>query len=341
MLPGILGFIEGTQQTSVPQLKPGSTVTFTVKSQNSDGSWTLMLGGKELSVRSETALVPGERMRASVSLQGGRIYLRLLETEKLARHALSNLSLPLTEEHKNVVAAMIKTGLPLKEELIARLVQQYRSLSGQDTFSARVLALLSDKELLFSLEDVERLIRSLTGAMEREGREGRRDSRRQHGRGESGDRREDEKRRKRPTSSDMRAAVERSGGEEDVLALFNHMRGRHDNWIVVPFVPEASGDTAVLRFRIDGSDTISRFTFSLYGSESWHFEGKLSGKTPRLVIYCSDRRVRAESARVVDSLRKKLHNLAYEIDDTIRETAEFEPFVSETSTDVRGVDTRV
>jgi hypothetical protein len=280
-------------------------------------------------------------MRASVSLQGGRIYLRLLETEKLARHALSNLSLPLTEEHKNVVAAMIKTGLPLKEELIARLVQQYRSLPGQDAFSARVLALLADKELLFSLEDIEKLIRSLTGAVEREGREGHRDPRRQRGRGESGGRRREDKDRSRPSASDIRATVERSGGEEGVLAMFNHMRGRHDNWIVVPFVPEAGGETAVLRFRIDASDTISRFSFSIIGEESWHFEGKPAGKTPRLVVYCSDPNVRAKSSRVVERLRKKLHNLSYEIDDTIRETTEFEPFVSETSTDVRGVDTRV
>jgi hypothetical protein len=219
------------------------------------------------------------------------------------------------------------------------LSAQFEALPGRDALTARVLSLLADKELTLSSQDVERLLRMVTGDLSREERRGSR-RRREQREADEGDRR-DGKRRRTPGAAEMRARVERSEERPGLLSLFNHRRGGHDNWIVVPFVPNDGGPQAVLRLRIGEDDHVNRYTLSLYGDPTWHFAVKSAGKTHRLVVYCSDMQVRNQSGRLTDGLRKKLHNLAFEIDDTIRETAAFDPFVSETSTDVGGIDTRV
>ncbi|MFO7848652.1 MAG: hypothetical protein R6V67_01720 [Spirochaetia bacterium] len=327
------------QNNPAVKLKPGSTVVFTVKGQNSNGSWTLLLGGKELTVRSEAALIPGERMRARVSVQGGRVYLRLMDADKLARHALSELRLPVTADYKNIVDSLIKTGLPLKEELITGLMRQYDSLSRQDFVSARILAVLFDKGLSFSSEDIESLIRAVGGPLEeREENRRRRREKERDGSQEDGGK---EKKNGLPNSTEIRRQVERSEGDGGVLPLFNHIKGSHEHWVVVPFSITGREDKAVLRFCIDDGSKVGRFTFSVYGKKTWHFEGIDTGKTRRLVVYSNDRGVKENPRRIVGELRKKLHNLPWEIDDTIRETSDFDPFVSEKNTDVHGVDTQV
>ncbi|MFP4491482.1 MAG: hypothetical protein ACLFNZ_08400 [Spirochaetaceae bacterium] len=339
MLPGLLGFLEGVHNNPAVKLKPGSTVVFTVKGRNSNGSWTILLGGKELTVKSEAALIPGEKMRARVSVQGGRVFLRLMDADKLSRHALSELRLPVTEHYKNIVDSLIKTGLPLREELITALVRQYNSLSRQDQISSRVLALLYDKGLSLSPEDTDSLIKAVGGPLdERDENRRRRGEHRGDGSEEEG---EEQKKSGPPNSREIRRQVERSTGEEGVLPLFNHVRGAHEHWVVVPFHITGRDENAVLRFSIDDELKVGGFTFSVYGEKSWHFEGRDAGKKRRLVVYSNDKRAREGSRRIVEELRKKLHNLPWEIDDTIREASDFDPFVSEKNTDVHGVDTQV
>ena len=125
-----------------------------------------------------------------------------------------------------------------------------------------------------------------------------------------------------------------------MLALFNHIRGRHDHWVVIPFETERE-ESAVLRMRILDDEKVGQFTFSVYGETEWHFEGRNTGKKHRIVVYSNDKRARDKSIRLIEELRKKLHNLSFEIDDTIKEANDFDPFVSEHRTDVEGVDTTV
>ena len=263
----------------------------------------------------------------------------MLESEKLARHALSELNLPQTKDHKTILEAFMKTGLPIKEELIASLMRTYGSLASRDKVAARVLALLADKGLLPAPEDAEKLVRAVTDPLS----EKRRDQgkKREHGGQDRGTRHRQRKNARSIRSADIRTAAERTWDSGGLLSLFNHVRGGHDHWVVIPFSLEGREETLVLRCCMGRDDRIRRYTLSVYGEHSWHFEGRRSGKSHRIVVYCSDKKIRGDSHDVIERLRKKLGNLSLEIDDTIREVSGFDPFVSDHITDSHGVDTRV
>jgi hypothetical protein len=360
MLPGFIGVIEGGAAQSVRALKPGSHVSFTVKGRNADGSWTLFLGGRELKVRAEAQLVPGSRMRAAVSLVKGRIYLKILHDTGTGkeRESAGGNGMRTQKVQDGILEGMIKTGMPIREELVSSLSRLYCSLQTNEKTLYRLIALFADKELYPRPEEIERLVRQVGGreyAGGGEGKEEGKEERQKSGQRESGDRRGREAAKRRNvksadiTSAKMRKAAEgrisdRIGTAESstgLLPLFNHIRGRHEHWIVVPFSLEEREDRIVLRCRIDAKGRIDRYTLSIFGQKSWHFSIKGYGKRKNCIVYSNDRDVLAHSGKYLEGLRKKLHNLPLDFDDTIREASLFEAFVSTHSGKTKGFDARV
>ncbi len=368
MLPGFIGLIEGGSARSVHALKPGSHVMFTVKGKNADGSWTLILGGREVQVQAEASLVPGSRLRAVVSLVKGRMYLKILHDAGAGaeKGPAAGIGMSPRNVQDGILEGMIKTGMPIREELVSSLTRLYSSLQTNDKTLYRLVALFADKGLFPRPEEFERLVREIGGREYSGGGEGNREGkgdersegqreRRKNGQRESGERKRRDAVKRRSlygrhiTSAKMRKAVEgrlsdRIGSAErpsGLLPLFNHIRGRHEHWVVIPFSVEERDERIVLRCRIDEKNRIDRFTLSIFGEKNWHFSVKGYGKRKNCIVYSNDREVLEHPEKYLERLRKKLHNLPLDFDDTIREDSLFESFVSEHTGKTTGFDVRV
>jgi hypothetical protein len=72
---------------------------------------------------------------------------------------------------------------------------------------------------------------------------------------------------------------------------------------------------------------------------TWHFAGKITDPRSKIHIYRGNREQGRPNEEILSRLHKKLNNLFFEIDDTIREASEFNPFGTEDISLLKRVDT--
>ena len=113
------------------------------------------------------------------------------------------------------------------------------------------------------------------------------------------------------------------------LQAYNHIRGKSQTWVVIPFVFTAGKQRVTGSIKILYDPFHSRplaFTLVTEGI-SFHLPlAAREGKRGVLSIYCDDEAMRRAAARSLDSLRAKFHNMGLEVDDTINEGDAFDGF---------------
>jgi hypothetical protein len=356
MVHGYINVLETVGAGLPAQLKSGDTVAFRVHKRLAPDTWLVSLKGKQLQVRSEIPLMRGDVRKARVLFERGHLFLKLLPRQKPAAAAqiLQEHGLPVNREYTTLIESLMRSGLPLKEELIQYAAKLLFSRNRGDIRRfGRFIAVLLDKGLRAAPEKVEELFHSVEG--EPEGQDTASEERRRRG---GQDRHGQPRRRSKqeepeqegsahtdappvtpPEAGDIRSQCMRRGEPEHGLQLWNHLEGGRDNWIVIPLAWQ-HGDTRIegrLRLHRQGNRT-DRFTLSVFGTHRWHFSGCLVEGERSLRIYSSMGALPEGSARHLERLRENLHNEEIEIDDTINREEEFDPYESGYRQDLRGID---
>jgi len=244
------------------QLKPGEIVTLRVVQPVAGGQWQVSLSGKLLTVTAQVQLQPGAVMRAVVEKTAGRVLLRLIPDSLPARISQS-LGLPNTPQLGLAVDALLQSHMALSAGQVTSVLKALLRLRRQDAGSARVLALLHDRGLSFTSDQVEELLTALEGAPAWAGdADG---GQRRNYREPDGNHEEPESRSRPSARAGVRDAVggalrffcgRTAGIGDHLLQLFNHIPARHDGWVVIPFgyaVTERSGVRAQEEMSVNGS----------------------------------------------------------------------------------------
>jgi len=362
-------------------VKPGSRISFTVQKRIGDNSWIVRMLGQEIRVVSDLQLKVGERLKATVQFESGKLLLKIDQQSHALNTILQNSSIADTAQNRLVLQAFVAQGLPLREESLKFAFKTFYQLDVQDKATARLLAVLQDKGLLLTPEQIKRLEvyvfgedyhrrdpqNSKNGDPGRNNQHNQNDQPRDHGRHGSGGRGSGQKgaeqkgtdqsgsdgqnRRKVNSSVSstiglLKAQISRRGEGDPLLHLFNHRKSAHHNWIIVPLSFEnyretdtqnAVPDTGILRLELNPNGNPLQFTLSI--GDLWHFAGKMGTKSNKIRIYNARSGQRDVNKKILSKLQEKLNNLPFEIDDTIREASEFNPFGIEAHSSFKRVDT--
>lgn len=335
------GFTERT-------VKPGSHISFTVLSRSGDQSWVVRMLGREVRVVSDLQLQVGARLKATVQFESGKLLLKIDPQSHALNTILQNSALTDTPQNRALVQAFIAQGLPIREESLRSALKLFAQLEVQDGRTARLIAILHDKGLLLTADQFRRLQGQVFGEEspherpQNHGQPGDEQGRRHPGQQHS--RQQDRNTRLlKSVTGEVREQVQRKSSGGSLLHLFNHRQAEHNNWIIIPLKFQYE-DTGVLRLQLSRMGKPDNFTitFNLKSADlpaTWHFSGRCRPNGSKLRVYRGRHAAGKPDREILSKLQQKLNNLRFEIDDTIREACEFDPFGPEEGTAFKRVDT--
>lgn len=358
------GFTERT-------VKPGSHISFTVQRKVGEQSWLVRMLGREVRVVSDLQLQVGARLKATVQFESGKLLLKIDQHSHALNTILQNSSLGDTPQNRALIQAFIAQGLPIREEGLQSALKLFSQLEVQDARSARLIAILQDKGLLLTADQFRRLQGQVFGDESpyerpqhqnqrgcdhgRQQNSGQQNSGQQNSGQQTGEHsgrqggqqhsrpQDRENRLLKSVTGEVKEQVQRKDNGGSLLHLFNHKQAEHNNWIIIP-ISFRSEDTGILRLQLSQQGKPENFTitFNINTAESpatWHFSGRYLPKGSKLQVYRGRHAAGQPNREILLKLQQKLNNLRFEIDDTIREAYEFDPFGPEEGAEFKRVDT--
>ena len=308
-------------------LRSGDSVLVTVIKRLTGNKWAVGIRGRVLPARSEVELSPGQRLRAVVAVQHGRITLKISgQPADPIQDLIVRQGLQPSQLLENIVTAFLRSGLSMAPERLDQVRALLNRLRLDPKKFARIIAVILEKGIDPRSRGLEQLLLLLG-----------------YGEQDSG-----EQRRRRRTLDpeqlvqQLRSDIERpESGEGSSLQVFNHLQGPEHTWVVIPisYSFEGSGPirgTLRLRYNVrqQQTDRLIVVVRSAKGAK-WSFVLKNNtvrsdavrgdaGQGPELFVFGEpiDKRRSPE----LDVLRLKLQNLGVKIDDTIREDQNFDGF---------------
>lgn len=338
------------------KVRPGTFLSFRVLKNISSHTWLIHLNGRQVKVFSTFPLEAGKYFRALVLLKAGVLTLKVQEPPTAAQSVIERFALPDNAQVRLIVQAFMEQGTALKEEILNRAIRFFRTFQPVNRKNARLLALLFDKGIYPDHDSFTRfldLLREPGGNFyqnpgQKDGRGSSQENKKDPGR------EQDEKKEKEVALS-IAAKMQRKGPGDNLLQLFNHLRAGGENWLVFPIDftsnkdidPDKTIKKGIVRLHLDAVGRTDSFSVSFYGKKEYHFRGGLTAPQRRINFFM-DRNSgteaegrNVEGIRIIEELRKKLHNLSFEIDDTIKGTEKFFPFGEDDLPEVRKIDTIV
>jgi hypothetical protein len=311
-------------------LRSGELVSVQVLKRLSGSKWAVGIKGRVVPAVSDLKLVSGQRLRARVQMQDGRVLLRLQETRSESLDGLlRRAGLPLEPDVRQIVDSFLRSGLGIRNEQVnqaRRLLERTRLAPRR---FARLIALAAEKGIDLQSPGLEELLPLLGYG---EGGEGRR---RYNGR-----RMPDQQQQLQDELGE--ALLDPEGREGDsALPVFNHLRGRDGTWLVIPFhfiYPSGGHLFGTLRLLYDETTkTSKRFVLVVEkeGNEEaeateaqrrWSFSLDPDEDGYKLGIFCNRPETGASARGEIRQLGLKLQNLGVKIDDTIRVDDGFDGF---------------
>ncbi len=330
MLDGVGGHIR-IAAWKEPGLRGGDLVSLSIIKRLDGNKWAVGINGRVYPAFSALDLEPGAVLSARVSTAGRRLVLTL-ETKAgdPALQALLRQGLAGGEADGIAAAGLLKAGLSVTAEIVEKMKTAMAKSSLRKERAARGLAAMADKGLDISGRSADRLLETLGFG---EGGGGERERYRRGGLPEG-----------RTAGKSMRAVLPGSAGKPDALAVFNHLKGRNQSWIVVPYIfgegPEEIAGTIKLLFDpYLGKPLAMTVSVNAGGNAPIDFYLSLSGKR-NLSVFCADPALRTALMRGFAAFSSKIDNMGFEVDDSIYGNENFDGFSPDwEGASVRGVDT--
>jgi hypothetical protein len=229
------------------------------------------------------------------------------------RTALQQEGLPTGGTTEAIARALTLSGLPIHADTIERVRVALARTRLPLRRGARLVATLIDKGIDPASPGSEALMAVLAF-----GERGGGDPRRYRG---------------RPFPDTARAVRKLAAGtavpesaKPAALQAFNHIRGKAQTWVVIPFLFDEGGKRVAGTIRLLYDPFLKRPMRLAMIVDGISFFLPLEGRSRKLSIFCDDPGLRKAAARGLDSLRAKFHNMGMEVDDTIFEGEAFDGF---------------
>jgi hypothetical protein len=295
-------------------LRQGDLVTLHVIKRLEGSKWAVGIGGRVYPATSELALEPGAMLRARVGAAAGKLVLTISEViPDAVRAALQQEGIPSGGEAELIARALARSGLPILTETIQKVKALLTRSELDPRKGARLAATIVERGIDPSSSGARALLPVL-GFGEKGGENPRR-----------------YKGRQLPDTPDavkkyVAGLAAEPAAPPSALQAYNHIRGKSQTWVVIPFCFTAGEQSIQGTMKILFDPFQSRpLAFSL-STDGIGFHLPLQGKNKMLRIFSDDERTRRAAARGLDSLRSKFHNMGLEVDDTVNEGDAFDGF---------------
>ncbi len=354
------------------KLKDGEILNVRVDARTAQERYSVTVKGISISIRSLQPLKIGAVLKARVSAFAGRIELKILgaplpqlpESVPNLVDRVAPANLP-KDFATLVIQSIQRSSMPVTPQAVAVISSMIPHLRRKDAGLIRFATILYDKNLHVEPGRLEELFQVVSGAGGRGGHGGNRpDSGHGHSdtRGEtSSERPQSGPQQPKPQTTEgvesapseaiaaqfMRQSA--GGSEENVEwpALFNHLPGRHESWVIVPF--SVGGESVAVdgsvRLLLDSTylnaharrlppARVAKAAVAVAGVGTF----EILGNPPnRIRFHAESIPKKLEIAEFLPELGEKLRNLGVEIDDTNNGGAVYDGFSAETP-EIRGVD---
>jgi len=307
-------------------LQTGEYVSLKVIKRVMSNKWVLGLKGQVLAARSEIELVPGETIRAQVSRVGRQIFFKInSKPENRLETFIAQSGLALDAVSKQIVMAMLRSGLTLDPAMIQRIRELVIRHKGRGNRLARIIAMIFDKNLEGDSSAFDGFIELLDF-----GEEGNRE------RGQGREQRQRRSKKEPPGSDELVQLLKervnaKPGAQYNLLQLFNHSKSNNDNWLIIPYNFETGSShlSGTLRLLYDHYVKVTRRIVLIVNDDEgsrWSFLLRVRGGKSRLNLFCNREKLRRVGNNNLAGLQAKLQNLGVEVDDTIGEDGAFDGF---------------
>jgi hypothetical protein len=304
-------------------LKSGDIVSVSVIKQVSDGKWAVSIKGKVFPAMSELSLTPGDRIKAQVTRTGDRLILKVVDDAPRApiQQVLLKYGIAQDKVSEMIVMSLIKSDLQVTQEQVQRIRKAMDRLQKADAKSARLLALILGKEIdIGNGEGIDELFKLLSYGDSPEDHEKRQKKER--------DRNADE-----DAKNQIKKAVEKPNRNPDsMLQIFNHLRGKNQNWIVIPYSYQFENGSYEGTIRVlynsntMKTEKIVLVVFTEHGRFSFLIQSK--DGIHHIRLFHSDPRILKNISKKMREFNIKLQNKGAKIDDIIYNEVDFDGFSS-------------
>jgi hypothetical protein len=300
----------------------GDIVTLHVIKQLEGAKWAVGIGGRVYAAFSAVPLEAGAVLRARVGAAGGKLILTISDVVPDAvRAAVQQQGLPAGGEAEFVARALARSGLPILAETIHKVRTLLSQTGVEPRRGARAAATLVDKGIDPSTPGARALLPVLAF-----GEKGGGDPRRYRGRPLP-----DTPRKVREFVSGL---ASEPAAHDAALQAYNHVRGKTQSWVVIPFVftegnQRVNGTVKILYDPFHERPqalTLSTDRISFHVALRGAAEKRAAGRLGRLTLYADDEGTRRAAARVLDSMRSKFNNMGLEVDDIVNDGGEFDGY---------------
>jgi len=323
------------------RIKSGDAVNIKVVKHLGDYKWQVSLNGKLHVVRSHGNIKEGSVIRARALWSGNKLFLTPVKRMVDYSEVIKNAGIPDDRLSRLIVESFKRSGLPLNPESLLLVRRELRKAKKEDAFLARLLVLIHDKNLKLSQKSLKELL-SIT-----EGRsgEGGGSYREEKYKSNDSDSDSNEKDLKKAIAERLKRQLHNYNNERtSPLHIFNSIRGKHDNWIIIPFSfllderDELSGS-----IRINCRRSTFSYAFITVNSKEarWGFSINMSGKEKKITSFCNNSSERIKALSFFPKLAEKLREMDIKIDDNIKDEEESDGFSSEKTDLYTGIDTTV
>jgi len=317
MTPSPVGGSIHVSLTVSSGLRQGETVALRVIKELAPGKWAVGIRGRVYPALSDLLLEPGMVLTARVGGAPGRLVLTISSVEPDAvAAALSAHGLPPGGVEELIARALARSGLPLAAETIQKLKALVTRAGGDERTSARSAATLADKRIDPSSPGAAGLLKVLAF-----GQKGGDDPRRYRGRPFP-----ETARQVKEYVGSLGRRADAPAARSSALPAYNHRAGRSQTWVVIPFSFTAGEARVAGTLKILFDAFAARpLALSLATSDVGLYL-PLQGRQRPLSIFADSPAVMTAAARGLDTLRSKLHNMGFEVDDTVKEGNAFDGF---------------
>lgn len=339
------------------QIKTGDTVSVKVIKHLSGNSWQVSLRGKLLPVLSEVPLQEDTAVTAQAFWGGKTLQLRVLNSNLDAKGALSktisqllrNSGIPSDTASQAVVDALQRSGMPLQPELISRLYKQLKQYGHEKEHIARLLVLFADKGLENPTKFLD-MILPYFPQDDQQKREKERQKRRHQENEDNGPQLEDDKKSRAVSKDALRETLKEnvlfpSHEGDSTLLLFNHIRGTHDNWIIIPvsLTIDDSQITGSIKCKLLAGVSFPENILVSLSTDVGTWDFQFTQRKDRLDcrIFSSPEGLRDEGNKNLSGFSEKLRKLGVKLVDTIRECSAYDGFSTKREMRYKKIDTMV
>jgi hypothetical protein len=321
MLPTPIDLKLNLNARSELRLRSGDFVSIKVIKRLTGNKWAVGIRGQVIPAFSKVNLAPGQLLRALVTIQQGRITLKMTtEQTTPVQDLLVRQGIQPDKVMEQILTSFLRSGLAVEPERLYQVRRLLEKMKLDPKKFSRIIALILEKGIGLRSRALVPLL-PLLG----------------YGEQESG-KKEGRKQRRLPDSQalmqQLRSAVEEpESAEGSSLQVFNHLQGSEASWVIIPFDYTYGSSGRIygsIRLRYDPWRKQTDRLIVVARTEAGRKWSFVLQKSPEdgleLSIFADPGDARRKVKAELEGLRLKLQNLGVKIDDNIREDENFDGF---------------